>query len=259
MQKYNYYAFCDIKKLIETTQGYLKIHLSIHNNTKKKLETISINSIKHFIMGGTYITPFTKKLITSAIGSGMMLNTTWQLLQRYVVSIPTLIIAIVGIPLGFTFALVEDTFIYRDFFESFQNIYGIKISDHIKVIESDQGKPLRSFIQSQGFQHLICLKHLLTSLGKTKYSYQIGNLVSVLCQKDIDELMNIYAESWKQIKDQKEVNKLNRLLKKVGLKMEKSQIITIDDERWTEVSISKRGEFRMPSCTNQLESTHGHW
>lgn len=56
----------------------------------------------------------------------------------------------------------------------------------------------------------------------------------------------------------KKVNKLNRLLKKVGLKMENDHIITIDEERWTEVSMSKRAEFRMPSCTNQLESTHGH-
>lgn len=166
---------------------------------------MSIDSIKHYIMGGTYITPFASKLITSDIGSGMMLDTTWHLLQRYVVSVPTLIVANVGIPLGFTFALVEDTSIYRDFFETFQNTYGIKISDHIKIIESDQGKPLRSYIKSQGFQHLICLKHLLTSLGKTEYSYQIGNLVSAVCQKDIDELKNIYAESWKQIKDQKKL------------------------------------------------------
>lgn len=85
----------------------------------------------------------------------MMLDTTQQFLQRYVVSIPTLIVANVGIPLSFTFALVKDTFIYKDFFETFQNAYGIKISDHIKVIESDQEKALRSFIQSKGFQSQI--------------------------------------------------------------------------------------------------------
>ncbi|KAK8895730.1 hypothetical protein M9Y10_013614 [Tritrichomonas musculus] len=40
--------------------------------------------------------------------------------------------------------------------------------------------------------------------------------------------------------------------------MENDHIITIDEERWTEVSMSESAEFRMPSCTNQLESTHGH-
>ena len=64
-------------------------------------------------------------------------------------SIPTLIIANVGLPIGFTFSIVEDTFIYRDFFETFQNTY--KIKDYINVIESDQGKPLKSYIKSQGF------------------------------------------------------------------------------------------------------------
>ena len=38
--------------------------------------------------------------------------------------------------------------------------------------------------------------------------------------------------------------------------MENDTIATINEEKMTEVSMSKRAEFRMPSCTNQLESTH---
>lgn len=68
----------------------------------------------------------------------MILDTTWKILQKYVVSIPTLIICNIGVPIGFTFCIVENTFIYKDFFDTFQNSYGFKIKDYIKVIESDQ-------------------------------------------------------------------------------------------------------------------------
>lgn len=57
-------------------------------------------------MDGTYITPFAFKFKTSHIASGIILDTTWRLLQRYIVSIPPLIVANVGIPLDFTFTLI---------------------------------------------------------------------------------------------------------------------------------------------------------
>lgn len=106
-------------------------------------------------------------------------------------------------------------------------------------------------------QHLICLKHLLTSLGKSPFSYQIGNLVTATNKKDFDSLLEIYLEKWNSIEDQKEQQKMKRLLKKVGLSIENGSIL-INEERWTEVSMMRRSKFRMLSCTNQLESTYGH-
>ena len=87
-------------------------------------------------------------------------------------SIPTLIICNIGIPIGFTFSIVEDTFIYKNFFDTFQNSYGFKIKDYIKVIESDKGKPLRSIVKREGFQHLICLRILLS------FTWKIAILIS---------------------------------------------------------------------------------
>ena len=71
-------------------------------------------------MSGSYITPFASSLIKHLHMSGMMLDTTWKLLQKYVVSIPTLIICNTGVPFGFTFSFVEDTFRTRIFLTLFR-------------------------------------------------------------------------------------------------------------------------------------------
>lgn len=70
-------------------------------------------------------------------------------------------------------------------------------------------------------------------------------------------LKEIYENEWEKIEDQKKQQKLRRLLKKVGLSFGNGHI-SINHERWIEVSMMKRAMFRMPSCTNQLESTHEH-
>lgn len=53
----------DLKNVIETMQGYLKLHLSKFNNAHKELDKIWINSNEYYIMSGSYITPFSSSLI----------------------------------------------------------------------------------------------------------------------------------------------------------------------------------------------------
>lgn len=77
----------------------------------------------------------------------MMLDTTWSVLKNYVVSIPTVIIRNVGLPIGFSFSLVEDFEIYDDFFKVFMDVFGYPISSFIKTIESDQGSALQSAVK----------------------------------------------------------------------------------------------------------------
>lgn len=104
-------------------KGYLRLHLSKFNNTHKKLDKIKVNSNKLYAMSGSYITSFASSLIKNEHVSGMMLDITWKLLQKYVVSIPTLIICNIDVPIGFSFFIVEDTFLYKDFLDTFQNSY----------------------------------------------------------------------------------------------------------------------------------------
>lgn len=134
MQIYDYYenfkkdviyVMTNLKELANCAEGYLKINLARHNNNNKKLDQITIDDKKYYVLRWAYITPFASSIIKDPNVNGMMLDTTWRLLQKYIVSIPTLVIKNVGVPIGFTFSLIEDTFIYKEFFDSFQNSFAL--------------------------------------------------------------------------------------------------------------------------------------
>ena len=184
----------------------------------------------------------------------MMLDTTFSVLQNYYTSIPTLIIANTGMPIGFT----ENEKIYNDFFKRFENLFGFKIPSFVHVIESDEGSALLSTIEKQGSKHLCCLRHLIVNLGTTKFSDQVKRLVSAISDKDLETLKETYSNSWRNITDRKEKELLLSTLDKVGLGFFKDRIEIINDERWCEVSMNERSKFKMPSCSNQIESMHGH-
>lgn len=122
---------------------------------------------------------------------------------------------------------------------------------------SDQGSPLKKAIKELGLDHIFCLRHLLVSLKKTRFAQQIGNLVSAINECDFNELNELYSKKWKEISDEKELNQLKRTLHKLGLCFNE-RIEIEDSNRWKQISMQHRAQYRMPSCTNQLESTHGH-
>ena len=172
-----------------------------------------------------------------------MLDTTWTILNHYVTSLPTVIVHNVGIPIGFSFSLTEDSDIYNEFFYHFKNVYGYNIPDFISVVESDQGKALKKAVEDQNIQHLCCLRHLLVSLGTSKFSEQIGNLVSCTSNIDYQELKRLYENSWSSISDIDELKILNKLLAKVGLTLLNGKIEIEDANRWVEVSMQIRPSF----------------
>ena len=106
-------------------------------------------------------------------------------------------------------------------------------------------------------RHIFCLRHLLVSLKKSKFKSQISKLVSVVSNKDYDELKHEYETNWKTL-DIDDVNELNKYLSKIGLVFKDKKIKVSDSFRWENCSMQKRAAFKMPSCTNQIESGHGH-
>ncbi len=252
-----HYESIDFENIKSTCEGYLLLNLTKYNNTKSHLDKIVINENEYFILGGTYLSPFASSLVQSQFTNGILLDTTWALFKNYVTSIPTAVIQNVGQPLGFTFGLVENVEIYNSFFEVFENCFGYRITEFILVAESDQGVSLKSFVESQGIQHLYCLRHLLCSLGKSQYSSQVGNLVKAVCEADFNSLRSSYENSWKDV-TAKDLQKIRRLLKKTGLDIVSGRIIISDQDRWVKCSMKERYAFKMPSCTNSLESAHGH-
>ena len=254
----NYYESTTLKKIQESCEGYLRLYFITNNNTRKHLDSCMYDEKRYFILKGIYFTPFCCELVKNTLVQGMMLDTTWSVLKNYVVSIPTVIIRNVGLPIGFSFSLVEDFSIYDDFFKVFADVYGYPIPAFIRTIESDQGSALQSAVKEQGMNHLSCLRHKLVSLGRGKFSSQVGNLLSAACEKDYNSLKKIYEESWSTITDEEELEVLNQLLNKVGLQFDKVEITYFDEDMWKQVSMIHRPDYQMPSCTNQLESSHGH-
>ena len=152
---------------------------------------------------------------------------------------------------------MEDSAKYENFFSIFQIAFGFPIQDYISVAISDQESPLKKAINDLGLQHIFCLRHLLVSLKKNPFSQQIGSLISAVNEYDFDELNPLYSKKWKQISNEKEMKKLKRTLHKSGLCFNE-KIEVKDINRWQQVSMQHRAKYSMPSCTNQLESTHGH-
>ena len=131
----------------------------------------------------------------------------------------------------------------------------LQFQNFFSTAETDQGVALKSSVQQQGFDHLRCLRHLLVSLGTSKFSSQVGNLVSACCQKDYNELKRIYEVSWVDL-TAKDKQKLKKKLGKVGLAYIDGNLMISDENLWAECSMLKRANTKMPSCTNQLESVH---
>ena len=75
---------------------------------------------------------------------------------------------------------------------------------------------------------------------------------------DFNNQRKIYRNSWKNITDAKELALLNKYLNKAGLQFANNDILIIDQLKWSEISMLERPAFQMPSCTNQIESGHGH-
>ena len=97
-----------------------------------------------------------------------MLDTTWSVFNKYVTSFPTAICSNVGLPVGFQFGLTEDKKIYTDFFNNFKNSQEFPIEEYIRIIESDQGKPLIAAAKELGLYHFSCLWHFLVFFEKKK-------------------------------------------------------------------------------------------
>lgn len=253
----NTYKNIGLDELINSTEGYFFLELSTSNNTGKKLDVCKIESETYYILGGTYFSPYIYNLVQDSHVNGIQLDTTWSILQQYVTSIPTIIISGVGIPIGFQFGLVEDIPIYINFFEKFEETFGFKINDYITIAQSDQGGPLISAVSDLGMDHIFCLRQVLVSLKTSKFSSQIGKLVSAVSEKDLNDLMSQYNEAWKDLNED-DLGDLRKYLSKVGLTYTDNQLKILDPYKWESCSMQKRVAFKMPSCTNQIESFHGH-
>ena len=136
------------------------------------------------------------------------------------------------------------------------------------IFESDQSKALNAFFTKNNIKNLVCNRHLLVSLQKNIFSFQIGNIVKCRNQLDLDTCFCLYSDEFEKfLIDYKEQHgekahddmkkQLNVILEKVGLTFS-DKIEIAQKKRWKQVSLYERIKKAMPSTTNSLESLHGH-
>ena len=245
-----------LNDFLEQTIGYL--HLSITPfEEKDTLPTIIIDDKKYTIIDGIYISPFVEELFNKKEEyiDGLIMDTTWKIVSKYVTSILMTCVRNVGIPVAFTFGASEDKHLYQNFVDKFQTEYHINLKKFI--VESDQGSALRA-ICDEFKEHIACLLHFLVSLRTLPFSYQVGQLVTCKCTKDLSVLLEQYAKDFSEITDDVIKKQMNKALQKIGMQFENGVIMINNENRWKKVSMLERVKMRMPSTTNTLEATHGH-
>ena len=237
--------------------GYL--HLNITPYTAgDNLQTIEIENEVYSIINGIYISPYSESLFkeNEELIDGIMLDTTWKVISKYVTSIMMVSSLNVGISCAFAFGGAEDSDLYRQFIDKFNSKLGINLKNY--YCESDQGSALRSICDSFEKPHLACLRHFKVSLKTRPHSNAICEIITCRTELDLNRLFEYYSERFAEISDAKELKQLKIDLHKAGLGYEDGTLIIADDAIWKRVSMIERIKTHMPSTTNALESTHGH-
>ena len=246
-----------LDSFLSSTCGYLHLTL-IQNTSSKSLKIVTIEGIQYSIVCGIYISPFTKSLFNDNdnIIDGLILDTTWKTIPKYVTSILMCSSYNVGIPTSFTFGGSEDKELYSLFINHLKKELQIDLKRY--YIESDQGSALKAVCDSFQKTHLACLRHFKVSLKCNCFSFQLGNLLSCSSQFEFEKLLSVYSEAIGYITDEETMKSIQKTLQKAGLCFSNKEIIINDQKKWEKVSMLKRIEARMPSTTNSLEATHGH-
>jgi hypothetical protein len=154
------------------------------------------------ILRGWYVSPWARSVFEQNEIDGIMLDTPWHIIRRYVTSILMDVFRGVGIPLGFAFGVTETTEFYQQHYDVFSQLFGIDLRRH--KLESDQGPALCSLCSlcslcilctlctTHGQEHLLCLRHCWISLKNRELSLTVGNLVKSRTEDEFDALKSVY-------------------------------------------------------------------
>ena len=246
-----------LESFLKEMKGYL--HLTVIKSVgNKSLQKVTIEGIEYSIVNGIYISPFTQSLFgeNEGIIQGLLMDTTWRVMSKYVTSILMCTSHNVGIPTSFAFSGAEDKELYSLFIDFIKKQTDVDISKY--CVESDQGTALRSICDRFSKTHYACLRHFKVGLKCKAFSYQLGNLISCCSEYEFEELRVLYSKVLCEIDDKETMKEIQSTLFKAGLNFNEKEIIVIDASKWEKVSLLKRVDAKMPSTTNSLESTHGH-
>ncbi|KAK8889825.1 hypothetical protein M9Y10_034579 [Tritrichomonas musculus] len=84
--KHEKYDSMSLNDLLKSFEGYLHLTLTENNKINKILDKCYIKDQKNYILKGTYISPLACNLIHSINTAGIMLDTTWTVLNMVVLN-----------------------------------------------------------------------------------------------------------------------------------------------------------------------------
>jgi hypothetical protein len=141
------------------------------------------------IVGGCYVHRLAPSLLQSHQRNkfkGLMLDTTWAIMQNYVTAILVAIAFNTAVPLAIAFGPIESFELYEKFYQVFKSKYNIDLA--IFKVESDQGSGLKKFCETHRIVHRFCLRHFLASLTDRIFSCYVEYLVKSVTQAEFDML-----------------------------------------------------------------------
>ena len=187
------------------------------------------------------------------------MDATWKTIDCYVTSILMMSVCNVGIPIGFSFGPGETKELYSMFYDAFDEVINIDLKKY--VIESDGGSALTAItVEKEQFQ-LMCHHHYLRGLKTTEFSQQVGAITSCKCKIDLKLLLKKYSEEFALYEnDEDKFAQIQKTLATCGMHFnsETKMIEIFNEDQWKAVSLIKRADYKMPTTTNALESSHGH-
>ena len=250
------------EKFITNNQGFFKFIISERNISDKDMISLQHNGKTYSILGGIYISPFSKSICdeqNKGIVDGLLMDATWKTINCYVTSILMMSVCNVGIPIGFSFGPGETKELYSMFYDAFEDVIHIDLKKY--VIESDGGSALTAITVEKGQFQLMCHHHYLRGLKTTEFSQQIGAITSCKCKIDLEILLKKYSEEFATYEnDEEKFALIQKTLATCGMHFNcaSKKIEIFNEDQWKAVSLIKRADYKMPTTTNALESSHGH-
>jgi hypothetical protein len=135
--------------------GYLKLHIQPFHRWDK-LDTYDVpgGAGRSSIAGGCYIHRRAPSILRYHLRNnikGLLLDTTWSVMQNYVTAILVGVAYNTAVPLSFAFGAVEAFELYEIFFNIFRSVYDIDLADF--KVESDQGSGLKKYCETHQIVH----------------------------------------------------------------------------------------------------------
>jgi hypothetical protein len=148
--------------------GYLHLDIGQWLQGDDEFDRLIRSENEFLIVRGRYVSAWAQSIFERNSVDGLVLDTTWKVIRKYVTTIMMAVYRNVEDPLRFAFGAAETIELYEQHFGAFSHLFGIDFSHYI--LKSDQGSALCLLCTSKEQAQLFCLLHFLLFLKQKEFS-----------------------------------------------------------------------------------------